>query len=138
MNEWRSWVYGGPRHDGRFTDTSFVYILRAPNNLVKIGLSNEPIWRIRKHRQNCNAPLELICLVRHPRARDLEMKLHNYFRALGRKSPTVDECLALGVLVRSQVFEEQVRQYEWFWLMDKEIKWLRSKTTEEVDRIVTG
>lgn len=133
MNSWRSWIYGGPNKDGRFKDTSFVYILCAPNNLVKIGLSNEPIWRIRKHRRDCNVPLELICLVRHPWAKGLESKLHNYFRALGRRSPSVDECLALGVLTRSQMFDEQVRQYEWFWLTNEDVKWLHSKTTEEVD-----
>lgn len=133
MNSWRSWAYGGPRNDGRFKDTSFVYILRAPNNLVKIGTSKEPVHRIRKHRRDCNVPLELICLVRHPRARKLEIKLHNYFRALGRKSPTVDECLELGIFTGSERFDSQYRQYEWFWLADEDVTWLRSKTTEEVD-----
>jgi hypothetical protein len=74
--------------------------------------------------------LELICLVRHPRAAILETKLHHYFRALGRKSPTVDECLAIGILT---VLDEQDRQLEWFYLTDAEVAWLRSKSTEVVD-----
>ena len=133
MNQWRSWVYGGPKKDGRFTDTSFVYVLRTSGNLVKIGTSKEPRWRILKHRQRSDASLELICLVRHPRAADLELKLHNYFRTLGRKSPSVDECLKLGIFTRSERFDEQYLQYEWFWLTDEDVAWLRSKSTEEVD-----
>ena len=126
---WRSWAYGGAKRDGRFSDTSFVYILRAPYNLCKIGLSSEPIWRIRRHRRNCYVPLELICLVRHPKAADLELRLHNHFRKLGRKSPSVDECLErLGM-----PYEEQWNQLEWFYLADEDVAWLRSKTTEEVD-----
>lgn len=128
MNPWRSWVYGGPKKDGRFEDVSFVYILRAPYNLCKIGLSKEPVHRIRRHRRDCHVPLELICLVRHRVAARLEIKLHRYFRALGRKSPSVDACLALGM-----PYEEQWRQYEWFYLTDEDVAWLRSKTTEEVD-----
>lgn len=130
MNSWRSWVYGGLKKDGRFVDASFVYVLRAPDNLCKIGLSSEPIWRIRRHRRFCNVPLELICLVRHTRAADLELRLHNYFRDLGRKPATVDECLELGM-----PYEEQWNQYEWYWLTDEDVTWLRSKTTEEVDRV---
>lgn len=129
MNNWRSWIYGGPAEDGRFKDVSFVYVLRAPNNLCRIGLSKEPIWRIRRHRGDCDLPLELICLVKHRRAAALELRLHNHFRELGRKSPSVDECLEiLGV-----PYEEQWNQYEWFYLEEKDIEWLRSKTTEEVD-----
>lgn len=133
MNPWQSWCYGGPKKDGRFRDTSFVYILRAPNNLCKIGLSKEPRWRILRHRRLCNVPLELICLVRHVRAADLELRLHRYFRALDRKSPTVDECLALGV--GNAGLEEQWKQLEWFWLADDDVAWLRSKSTDEVDHV---
>lgn len=133
VRSWRSWVYGGAKKDGRFTDTSFVYVLRAPENLSKIGVSHEPIWRVRRHRRDCDVPLELICLVRHPRAAELELRLHNHFRKLERKSPTVDECLTLGILVRSTNFDEHFTQLEWFYLLDEDIKWLRSKTTEEVD-----
>lgn len=131
MNSWKEWVYGGPKNDGRFTDTSFVYVLRAPGNLCKIGLSKEPVHRIRRHRRDCEVPLELICLVRHRRAAGLELRLHNHFRKLGRRSPSVDECLAIGV--GDAWLEEQWRQYEWFYLTDEDIKWLRSKSTEEVD-----
>lgn len=131
ITSWRSWVYGGPKKDGRFKNTSFVYILRAPGNLCKIGLSSEPIWRIRRHRGDCVVPLELICLVRHPRAARLETKLHHYFRGLGRKAATVDECLALGI--GDAWLEEQYVQHEWFYLTDEDVAWLRSKTTEEVD-----
>lgn len=129
-HRWREWVYGGPKNDGRFTDTSFVYVLRAPGNLVKIGLSREPRWRILRHRGDCDVALELICLVRHPRAADLELRLHNHFRKLGRKPATVDECLEVGILT---VLDEQEWQYEWFWLTEDDVAWLRSKTTEEVD-----
>ena len=129
-SSWRSWAYGGAKNDGRFQNegVSFVYILRAPDNLCKIGLSSEPIWRVRRHRRNCDVPLELICLVRHLRAADLELRLHNHFRKLGRKSPSVDACLALGM-----PYEEQWKQLEWFYLTDSDIAWLRTKTTEEVD-----
>lgn len=132
INSWRSWVYGGAKKDGRFTDTSFVYILRAPGNLCKIGLSSEPIWRIRRHRRDCDVPLELVCLVRHHRAAELELRLHNHFRKLGRKSPSVDECLGLGI--GDDRLDEQYVQLEWFYLTDEDVAWLRSKTTEEVDR----
>lgn len=135
VNPWHEWCFGGPKKDGRFTDTSFVYVLRAPGNLCRIGFSKEPRWRILRHRYESDAPLELICLVRHRRAAALETKLHHYFRALGRKVPSVDECLALGILVRSLKFDEHSRQYEWFYLTDEDVAWLRSKTTEEVDRV---
>jgi len=128
---WRSWVYGGPRKDGRFTSegVSFVYILRATGNLCKIGLSSEPRWRILRHRSNCDVALELICLIRHSKAAALETKLHHYFRGLGRRCPSVDECLKiLGV-----PYEEQWNQYEWFYLTEEDVAWLRGKTTEEVD-----
>ena len=130
VNPWREWCFGGPNKDGRFTDTSFVYVLRAPNNLCKVGCSIEPVWRIRRHRGECYVPLELICLVRHPKAAILETKLHHYFRALGRKSPTIDECLAMGILT---VLDEQYVQLEWFYLTEEDVAWLRTKTTEEVD-----
>jgi hypothetical protein len=61
----------------------------------------------------------------------LEIKLHRYFRALGRKSPTVDECLVIGL--GDAGLDEQYVQLEWFYLTDEDVKWLRSKTTEEVD-----
>lgn len=111
MSPWREWVYGGPNKDGRFTDTSFVYVLKAPNNLCKIGRSKEPVWRIRRHRQEFDGPLELICLIRHPRAAELEKRLHYYFTSLGRES--------VGL--------------EWFRLTDGDVRWLRDHTTEEVD-----
>ena len=138
-NSWKKWIYGGARRDGRFHNegVSFVYVLRAPYNLCKIGLSSEPRWRILRHRRDCYVALELICLVRHSRAADLELRLHNHFRKLGRKSPTVDECLALGILVGDQWhYEQQWNQYEWFWLTEDDIKWLRSKSTEEVNNTV--
>ena len=134
IRSWREWVYGGPKKDGRFTDVSFVYILKGPDNLCKIGLSKEPIWRIRRHRGNCEAALELICLVRHLKAAELEIKLHKYFRQKGRKSPTIDECFEMNLMVGDwSHYDQQERQQEWFWLTDEDITWLRGKTTEEVD-----
>jgi hypothetical protein len=131
MSPWRSWVYGGSKKDGRFTDTAFVYVLRAPGNLSKIGCSTEPVWRIRWHRRNCGSPLELICLVRHPKANLLEKKLHYHFRDQ-KKIATIEEIQDLGWRKESR-FTWVTQSFEWFWLTDDDVTWLRSKSTEEVD-----
>lgn len=138
MNNWRSWIYGGPNKDGRFVTESFVYVLLGPNNLCKIGHTRNPVWRTRAHRHNCTSPLELICLVRlsdkgdFPRAADLAKRIHRYFETLGRELATIEELDKLGWHQRSRFYRNK-RQFEWFWLTDEDVTWLRGKTTEEVD-----
>jgi len=90
---------------------TYVYVLRGPRNICKVGSTKEPATRIRRHRWEHQVPLELICLICHPRAAELEKQLHYHFVKLGRKE--------IGI--------------EWFQLTDEDVKWLRDHSTEEVD-----
>lgn len=126
---WRKWAYGGPDRDGRNLVIPCVYVLKGPNNLCKIGLSKEPIWRIRKHRGDCGSPLELICLIRHLRAADLETSLHHYYAL---KRATIQDVQALG-WDEDSMHDLATQTHEWFWLSDADVKVLRRKSTEEVD-----
>jgi len=123
---WKEWVFGGPNKDGRNLAIPCVYALRGPGNLTKIGLSKEPIWRIRKHRGSCKSPLELISLMRHNRAAELEVSLHHYYRDQGKQA-SIEEVQALGWV------EDDPHYREWFWLTNEDLKLLRRKSTGEVD-----